>query len=58
MNQFADKFLLEIISREGSAVGKSPFMPGWGSQLKEKQAREIVSYIRSLAVPSYSQPGK
>lgn len=53
MNKFSDKFLSEIITKGGSAVGKSAFMPGWGSQLKEKQLQELLSYLRSLAKPPY-----
>ena len=53
MNQLNDKFLLEIISKGGGAVGKSTFMPSWGGSLNEKQIRDIVAYIRTLAVPPY-----
>ncbi len=58
MNQLSDKQLFDIISKGGSAVDKSPFMPAWGSQLKEKQIREIIVYIRSLAVLPYKPSGK
>lgn len=58
MNQLSDKFLFDIISKGGSTVEKSPFMPGWGSQLKEKQVRDIISYVRSLAMPPYKSSGK
>lgn len=51
MNQLPDKFLLEIISKGGQAVGKSSFMPAWGNQLKEKQIRDVIAHIRSLARP-------
>src|SRR4029434_2563738 len=47
MNQLTDKFLLEIISKGGSAVGKSAMMPGWGSQFKEHQLRDGVAYVLS-----------
>jgi mono/diheme cytochrome c family protein len=53
MNQLNDKFLLDIISKGGAAVGKSTFMPSWGGSLNEKQVRDIVAYIRTLAVPPY-----
>jgi mono/diheme cytochrome c family protein len=53
MNQLSDKFLLEIISKGGGAAGKSTFMPSWGGSLNEKQIRDIVAYIRTLAVPPY-----
>lgn len=53
MNQLDDKFLLDIISKGGGAVGKSTFMPSWGSSLNDKQVRDVVAYIRTLAVPPY-----
>ena len=53
MNQLPDKFLIEIISKGGGAVGKSPVMPAWGGQFNEKQMRDIVAYVRSLAQPPY-----
>jgi len=58
MNQLPDKELMEVISKGGAAVGKSPIMPAWGAQLKEKQIREIISHIRSLAVPPYKPAEK
>ena len=58
MNQLTDKFLLEIISKGGSAVGKSPMMPGWGGQFKENQLRDVVAYVRSMADPPYKASGK
>ena len=58
MNQLSDKQLSDIIMRGGAAVGKSPFRPAWGSQLKEKQIRDLISHIRSLAVPRYNPPDK
>jgi mono/diheme cytochrome c family protein len=58
MNQLPDKFLTEIISKGGSAVGKSALMPAWGSQIKDKQLRDVVAYIRSIADPPYKAAGK
>ncbi len=58
MSQLSDKYLLDIISKGGSGVGKSPFMPAWGSLLKDQQIRNIISYMRSLSLPptdSYRQ---
>lgn len=52
MNQHNDKFLMDIISKGGSAVGKSSFMPSWGSALEEKQIRDLVAFIRTLAPPA------
>jgi len=58
MNQLPDKFLFEIISKGGGAVGKSPFMPPWGGELNDKQIRDVIAYLRSLANPPYSPPRK
>ena len=58
MNQLPDKFLIDIISKGGSAVGKSALMPAWGSQLKDKQLRDLVAYIRSIVEPPYKAAGK
>jgi len=56
MNQLNDKFLYDIIARGGGAVGKSTFMPSWGGALNDTQIRDVVAYIRSLAIPPY-RPG-
>jgi mono/diheme cytochrome c family protein len=53
MNQHDDKYLTEIIAKGGSSVGKSSFMPPWGSALDEKQIRDLVAFIRTLAAPPY-----
>jgi len=53
MSQLNDKYLVDVISKGGSAVGKSSFMPSWGSALDDKQVRDLVAFIRSLAVPAY-----
>jgi len=53
MNLLTDKWLVDIISKGGGAVGKSSFMPAWGGALDEKQIRDIVGYIRTIAVPPY-----
>jgi len=53
MNQLNDKFLTELITKGGGAVGKSSFMPAWSGSLNEKQIRDLVVFIRSLAVPRF-----
>lgn len=58
MNQLNDKFLYDIISKGGGAVGKSTFMPSWGGALNDNQIRDAVAYIRTLAVPPYKSGGK
>jgi len=51
MNQLSDKYLIQVISKGGGAVGKSSFMPAWGSSLSEQQIKDIVAFIRSIAMP-------
>lgn len=59
MNALGDKYLGDIIAKGGPAVGKSAFMPAWGSQFKDTQIQALASYIRSLANPPYKpQAGK
>src|SRR3990172_13340210 len=53
MNQLSDQFLLYVITKGGAAMGKSNFMPAWGSSLNDKQIRDIVAYLRSIAEPPY-----
>jgi len=59
MNQLSDKFLTDIVTKGGSAVNKSGFMPAWGSSLDQKQVASVVAYVRSLANPPYKaeKPG-
>jgi len=52
MSQLSDKYLIDVISKGGSSVGKSTFMPAWGSTLNDKQIRDLVAYIRSIAIPA------
>jgi mono/diheme cytochrome c family protein len=53
MNALTDKYLFDIIKGGGASVGKSPLMPPWGTQLKDQDIRNVVAYIRTLAVPPY-----
>jgi mono/diheme cytochrome c family protein len=49
MDQLSDSYLTEIITKGGSAVKKSGFMPAWGSSLTPKQVADLVGYVRSLS---------
>jgi mono/diheme cytochrome c family protein len=51
MNELSDKYLHEIISKGGMAVGKSSFMPPWGGQLNDRQVRDIIAFMRGIADP-------
>jgi mono/diheme cytochrome c family protein len=52
MNSFSDEFLMSIVSKGGTAVGKSSFMPAWGGVLKESQLQDLLAYLRSIANPT------
>lgn len=47
MAQLDDKYLFEVISKGGAAVGKSPLMPP--AALGEQDIRNVIEYIKTLA---------
>lgn len=53
MNGLSDAYLFAIIKQGGQAVQRSQMMPPWGTQLTDQQIRDVVAYVRSLAVPAY-----
>ena len=57
MNTRTDAQLINVI-KNGSASEKfSPLMVGYGNILNDQEIKDIVAYVRSLAVPKY-QPKK
>ena len=46
-----DEYLFTVIAEGGQSVGKSSYMPAWGSTLSEQDVRDLIAHIRSL--PSY-----
>ena len=57
MNGIEDDYLVEIITRGGYALGKSPMMAAWEGNLTPQQIQDVVAYIRTLADPPYAAPG-
>lgn len=55
MNALDDAHLYKAIAEGGAAVGKSPTMAPWAGTLDEQQIRDVVAFVRSLAVPPYSR---
>jgi mono/diheme cytochrome c family protein len=53
MNGLPDEFLVNIILRGGPAEGLSPGMPPFAAYLGEAQARDVVTYLRTLAQPAF-----
>lgn len=57
MNARTDAQLMNVIKNGSAAEKLSPLMTGYGSMLNDKEIKEVVAFIRSLAVPKY-QPKK
>ena len=53
MNGKTDAHLIKVIKEGGPSVGLSPLMAPMGSQLSEKEIKEIIAFLRSVAVPKY-----
>jgi mono/diheme cytochrome c family protein len=54
--QHSDSDLVAAIRSGGSAVGLSTGMPPWGRTLSERQIRNVVDYLRTLAAVEGAQP--
>jgi high-affinity iron transporter len=52
MNSLSNEHLFKVIKQGGPAVGKAPIMPGQ-PDLKDAQIQDIITFVRSLAVPPY-----
>ncbi len=53
MNGLTDEFLYTIVRDGAGAVGLSPQMPAFGRILTDREIRDVVAYVRSLATPPY-----
>ena len=57
LNRISDADLINMITRGGPALGKSPQMPAYSATLKPAEIKALVSYIRTVADPPYQTPG-
>ena len=53
MNALSDAHLEKVIKEGGASVGKSPLMAPWGGTLSDTQLKDVIAFVRSLAVPPY-----
>jgi mono/diheme cytochrome c family protein len=53
LNPLRDDFLATVVRDGAAAVGLAPQMPGFGRLLTEREIRDVVAYIRTLAQPAY-----
>ncbi len=56
LNGESDASLKKIIALGGSAVGKSAMMPPYGTSLTEDEIKDLIAYMRVIAVPEYHPP--
>lgn len=47
--KLTDKYLTDIISKGGAALGKSGLMPPWGGSLKADDIKNVIAFINSLS---------
>lgn len=57
LNGETDEFLENIITKGGSALGRSPMMPPYGKTLSAGEIKAVISFMRAIAQPAYQQPG-
>ncbi len=50
MAKLSDEDLYRVVKEGGAAVGKSALMAAWKATLSDQQIRDVVAYVRSLAV--------
>jgi mono/diheme cytochrome c family protein len=53
LNPLTDDFLATIVRDGAAAVGLAPQMPAFGRLLTEREIRDVVAYVRTLAQPPY-----
>jgi mono/diheme cytochrome c family protein len=53
MNALSDAHLTTVISEGGAVVQRSPLMPSWKGTLSPQQIADVITYLRTLAVPPY-----
>src|SRR5262245_13572553 len=53
LNPLSDAFLTTVVREGAGAVGLSPQMPGFGRLLTEREIRDVIAYVRTLAEPPY-----
>lgn len=53
LNPLTDEFLATVIRDGAAAVGLAPQMPAFGRLLTEREIRDVIAYIRTMADPPY-----
>ena len=53
LNPLTDEFLATVVRDGAAAVGLAPQMPAFGRILTDREIRDVVAYVRTLAQPPY-----
>ena len=53
LNGLSDDFLVQVVRDGAGSVGLAPQMPAFGRQLTDKEIRDVVAYVRTMAQPPY-----
>jgi mono/diheme cytochrome c family protein len=56
INPLTDDFLHQVVRDGSGSVGLAPQMPAFGPFLTDREIRDVVAYVRTLAVPAYRLP--
>jgi hypothetical protein len=56
LNPLPDEFLHTVVRDGAAAVGLAPQMPAFGRLLTDREIRDVVAYVRTLAQPAYRPP--
>lgn len=54
-NGMSDASLQQAIALGGRATGKSAMMPPYGKSLTQDDIRDLIAYMRAIAVPTYGK---
>lgn len=46
----SDARKMEIITKGGAALNRSPYMPPWGQELTTEQISDVIVYLRAINV--------
>jgi mono/diheme cytochrome c family protein len=53
MNPLPDDFLFTVVQKGAGAVGLAPQMPGFQPPLTDREIRDVIGYVRTMADPPY-----
>ena len=56
MNTLTNEHIIKVVTDGGAAAGKSPLMAPWGGVLNPAQVKDVLAFVRGLAVPAYTCP--